>query len=132
MKKAPAMGLQCFGMGVERRDILGRYTSAARLGVIGETQVVARLRLTQYGYKSKRPHACGPDRRRIEAWALRRVVGRLARGQGVGLGLGDRRRDLFDQRRERGRRGGVGAENASLIFFSTALALTACRPSRRW
>jgi hypothetical protein len=31
-------------MGVERRDILGRYTSAARLGVIGETQVAARLR----------------------------------------------------------------------------------------
>jgi len=35
------MGLQRFCVGVERRDILRRYTSAARLGVIGETQVAA-------------------------------------------------------------------------------------------
>jgi len=37
-------GLQCFGVAVERRDILRRYTSAGLLRVIRETQVAARLR----------------------------------------------------------------------------------------
>ena len=32
-------GLHCFGVGVERRDILGRYTSAARLGLIGKPRL---------------------------------------------------------------------------------------------